>query len=52
MNGFKTDHEIVLLNIESPTVPRGPGYFKKNSILIDNDYLAKTANSIPFHQFN
>ena len=46
-NGFKTDHVIVLLNIESPAVPMGPGYFKiNNSILIDNDYQTKIKQTI------
>ena len=46
-NGFKTDHAIVLLNIESPAVPRGPGFFKINiSILIDNDYQTKIKQTI------
>jgi len=46
-SGFKTNHAIVLLNIESPAILRGPEYLKINSsILIDNDYQTTIKQTI------
>ena len=45
--GYKSDHSIVILNINFNKINRGPGYFKlNNSLILLEDYQTKIRNSI------
>ena len=40
LQGFKTDHSMITLNISLHSNPRGPGFWKLNtSLLADKDYI-------------
>ena len=44
---FKSDHSVVMLNIDLKQEVKGPGYFKmNNSLLLDEDYKVKIERSI------
>lgn len=44
---YKSDHSIVVLELDVFSISRGPGYFKlNNSFLLENDYQELIRNSI------
>ena len=53
---YKSDHSLVVLNLDLSDIKRGPGYFKlNNSFILENNYqecIRKSITEIVSHNFS